>query len=69
MLLRTHSHRGLSALLFSALLLIRALLLSCLSLLDGRSRLEVDRDAANWFLLALSRVDSLDREIALMIER
>ena len=49
------SHHGLSALL--------------LSFLDGRSRLEVDRDAASWFLLALSRVDSLDREIALMVER
>ena len=57
------SHRGLSALLLSFLLL------SCLSLLDGRSRLEVDRDAANWFLLALTRMDSLDSEIALMVER
>ena len=36
---------------------------------NGRSRLEVDRDAASWFLLALTRVDSLDREIALMVKR
>ena len=56
----SHSHRGLSALLFSALLL---------SFLDGRSRLEVDRDVASWFLLALARVDNLDREIALMVKR
>ena len=66
----SHSHRGLSALLFSALLL-SFLLLSflLLSFLDGRSRLEVDRDVASRFLLALARVDSLDREIALMVER
>ena len=67
----SYSHRGLSAilaLLFSALLL-SFFLLSCLSLLADRSRFEVDRDVASWFPLALARVDSLDREIALMIKR
>ena len=59
------SHRGLSALLLSALLL-RALFLS---FLDGRSRLEVNRDVSSWFLLALARLDSLDREITLMVKR
>ena len=68
-----HIKKGLSAilaLLFSALLL-SFLLLSffLLSFLDGRSRLEVDRDVASRFLLALTRMDSLDSEIALMVER
>ena len=63
----SHSHRGLDALLallFSALLLRALLSFLLLSFLDGRSRLEVDRDVASRFLLALARVDSLDREIA-----